>query len=140
MCKSVWDEETWSYIILNHDRLIFKEFNNGTKLTTSDTCIFLLSYLLLRSPFRVFNLTNYFLLFFLWILRIEIGDRSRDILPQCKNFKVMVTIWANTFIWKSFEILGSLVTLGSLEILVRSKGNQHLVCKCFLRKVNLYLY
>jgi len=29
MCKSVWDEETWSYIILNHDCLIFKEFNSG---------------------------------------------------------------------------------------------------------------
>jgi len=40
MCKSVWDEETWSYIILNHDRLIFKEFNNGTKLMTSYTYIF----------------------------------------------------------------------------------------------------
>jgi len=37
MCKSVWDEEKWSYIILNHDRLIFKEFNNGTKLMTSYT-------------------------------------------------------------------------------------------------------
>jgi len=24
MCKSVWDEETWSYIILNHDCLIFQ--------------------------------------------------------------------------------------------------------------------
>jgi len=35
MCKSVWDEEKWPYIILNHDRLIFKEFNIGTKLMTS---------------------------------------------------------------------------------------------------------
>jgi len=38
MCKSVWDEETWPYIILNYDRLIFKEFNNGTKLLTSYSC------------------------------------------------------------------------------------------------------
>jgi len=32
------DEKTWSYIILNHDRLIFKEFNNVTKLMTCYTC------------------------------------------------------------------------------------------------------
>jgi len=40
MCKSVWDEQTWPYIILNHDRLIFKECNNRTKLMTSYTCHF----------------------------------------------------------------------------------------------------
>jgi len=66
MCKSVWDEETWPYIILNHDRLIFKEFNNRTKLMTSYTCHyhFLLSYFLLRSPFRVFNLMDFYFSFF----------------------------------------------------------------------------
>jgi len=31
MCKSVLDEKTWPYIILNHDCLIFKEINNETK-------------------------------------------------------------------------------------------------------------
>jgi len=40
--KSVLDIETWPYIILNHDCLIFKEFNNGTKLMISDTHILLL--------------------------------------------------------------------------------------------------
>jgi len=39
VCVKVFgDEKTWSYIILNHDRLIFKEFNNVTKLMTCYTC------------------------------------------------------------------------------------------------------
>ena len=45
--KFVLDIETWPYIILNHDCLIFKEFNNGTKLMTSDTCIFLFFFIVL---------------------------------------------------------------------------------------------
>jgi len=50
------DEETWSYIILNCDCLIFREINTATKFNDLQHMmffflLFILSYLLLRLPF-----------------------------------------------------------------------------------------
>ena len=100
--QNVLNIETWSYIILNHDCLIFKEFNNGTKLMTSDTCIFF-SYLLLRSPFWVFNLTD----FFRMPRKNRVGDwstnRKMTFCPGVKIFLGNGNHLDNPFIWEFWE-------------------------------------
>ena len=100
--ESILDVETWPYIILNPDCLILKEFNNETKLMTSDTChfslffSFLLSYLLLRSPFWVFKLTDLFFLNFFWM---PMKNRDR---------RLAMNKWLTTFFLSFFWIFFNL--------------------------------
>jgi len=131
MCKSVWDEETWAYIILNYDRLIFKEFNNGTKLTTSDMCIFLLSYLLLRSPFRVFNLTDFCFFF--------------SNTPQTIQFRNSETnqMREQNSLGKSFylRIIGILRLFGIFRNLRKARKVASIMhASVSLKKINVYFY
>jgi len=61
------DKQTWPYIILNYDCLIFREINSATDFSDSKYLLFLLFFLrpifCLDCPLRVFNLTDFYIFF-----------------------------------------------------------------------------
>ena len=70
------DKRTWPYIILNYDCLIFRKINSRNRFQRFQILViffifFSSSYLLLRLPFAVFNLTDFCFLFLLILIFFE---------------------------------------------------------------------